>query len=178
MFRLQVNYVLGVTGKWSNVWHVSATDIPAVETAVNDALVPDLLPALDNQATLKSVLISSESDDTFTTVNVNSAGTNSGSGDLLPLFNSAKVLFDDGSLGRPDYKFVKGFVTEGEQTNGQLTTGASGALKTIFDALIADMDAAGAPLVSEDNDAYVSSSVQTAVQMRQMHRKRRKAVAP
>jgi hypothetical protein len=141
-------------------------------------MVPDLLPVLDNQATLKSVLISSETDDTFTTVSFENAGTNTGSGDLLPLFNSAKVLFSDGSLGRPDYKYVKGFVTEGEQTNGQLTSGAAGALKTRFDTLIADMDAAGAPLVSEDNDAYIESSVQAAVQMRQMHRKRRKVVTP
>ena len=32
--------------------------------------------------------------------------------------------------------------------------------------------------VSLDNDQYVSVSVQPAVQMRQMHRKRRKVVAP
>jgi hypothetical protein len=49
---------------------------------------------------------------------------------------------------------------------------------TAFGTLISDMVAAGAPLVSEDNDQYISANGQPAVQMRQMHRKRKKTVTP
>lgn len=174
VFRVQVNYTYLSVNKWSNVWHVSGADIVGAADAFEDQGVPDLLAVLDNTAVLASLLVSSESDDTFVTRPINAAGTNTSSGDLLPLFNSAKILFTDGSLGRPDYKYIKGLVNEGNQTNGILTSGIQGALKTVFDGLIADMDAASYPLVSEDNDQYVESNVQPRVQMRQMHRKRKK----
>lgn len=178
VFRVQVNYRRGSSGKWSNVWHASGADITAVNDAVQDFMVPDLLPILDNSAEIASTLVSDDSNTQFITTPVNTAGTSSASGDLLPLYNSAKVFFLDGSLGRPDYKYFKGFVTESIQTNGDLTSGATGALETAMTTLISDMDANGATLVSDDNDPYTTPSAQVAVQMRQMHRKRRKVVTP
>ncbi len=175
VFRVQVNYQRGTTGKWSNVWHVNAADITTASDAVAGFMVPDLLPLLDNSAQIVSTLISDEASTQFVTTPVGANGTSTASGDLLPLYNSAKVFFSDGSLGRPDYKYFKGFVTESIQTNGDLTSGAIGVLETRMTTLIADMDANGAPLVSTDNDPYASASAQTAVQMRQMHRKRKKA---
>lgn len=178
MFRVQVNYTRGTTGKWSNVWHVSAADLTAAGDAVTDFLVPDMLPLLDNSAEIASVLVSDDASTSFLTIPVNAAGTSSASGDILPLYNSAKALFSDGSFGRPDYKYLKGFITESLQTNGDLTSGAQGEIETRLTTLIADMDGAGAPLVSSDNDPYLTVSAQTAVQMRQMHRKRKKTVTP
>lgn len=174
VFRVQVNYTYLSVNKWSNVWHVNGADITGAADAFESEGVPDLLAVLDNTCVLASLLVSSETDDTFITRPINAAGTNTGSGDLLPLFNSAKVFLIDGSLGRPDYKYIKGLVNEGNQTAGVLTSGIQGALKTVFDGLIADMDGAGYPLVSEDNDPYTESAIQPQVQMRQMHRKRKK----
>jgi len=178
VFRVQVNFQLGVTGKWSNVWHVSGADLVGAADAFEAEGVPDLLTLLDNSAQLVSLLVSAEEGDTFITRAINAAGTSTGSGDLLPLFNSAKALFDDGSFGRPDYKFFKGFVTESLQTAGVLLTTAQSYIETALGTLISDMDTAGYPLVSSDNDAYLTVNAQPAVQMRQMHRKRRKVVAP
>lgn len=174
VFRTQVFYTRGSTGKWSNVWHNSAALITDVVSAWSSDGIPDLLPILDNTAQIASFLVSDLAGTQFVTTPVNAAGTSSASGDLLPLFNSLKALFPDGSLGRPDYKYFKGFVTESIQTNGNLNSGTITAVEALLATLIADMDAAGAALVSDDNDAYVSASVQEAVQMRQMHRKRKK----
>jgi hypothetical protein len=179
VFRIQVNYRRGLTGKWSNVWHVNAADLGTAETAFRDEMAPDLLPALNNGATLVSGLISAEGSSAFRTVPINAVGSSTFTGDSMPLFNSMKVFFSDGSDGRPDYKYIKGLLTEAlAQTEGVIGDADAAAFETLFDGLISDMDAAGAPLVSIDNDPYLSSSVQRAIQMRQMHRKRKKTVTP
>jgi hypothetical protein len=123
--------------------------------------------------------VSDESTSDFITVPVNQSGTSEAGGDMLPLFNSAKILFADGSFGLPDYKYIKGYLKEGTQTDSEIDGANVTFLQAQFQALIDDLDAAGCPLVSKDNDQYVTASVQTAVQMRQMHRKRKRtAPAP
>ena len=179
VFRIQVNYRRGLTGKWSNVWHVNAADLDTAAAAFTDQMAPDLLPALNNGCVLVSGLISAEGSNAFRTIPINTNGTSSFTGDSLPLFNSMKVLFSDGSDGRPDYKYIKGLITEAlAQTDGVIGDTDAAAFEALFDSLISDMDTAGAPLVSLDNDPYASSSVQREIQMRQMHRKRKKVVAP
>jgi len=178
VFRVQVNYAFGASGKWSNVWHCSASDLSTVAVAFQSVGVPDLLDILHNECQLVSLLISSETDDTFITVPINASGTSSVTDELLPLFNSVKAFLLDDSLGRPDYKFIKGYLTELLQVNGNIEPAADTAIVTALGALIADMDGEGAPMVSADNDPYSSVSVQPAVQMRQMHRRRKKTVTP
>lgn len=179
VFRVQVNYTFGASGKWSNVWHISAPTIGEAQIAFESFGVPDLLPMLSNDCLLASFLISDELSTEFITVPVNAAGTSAEPGELLPLFNSAKVLFTDGSLGRPDYKFIKGYLTEGSQADGVIEPATITSLTALMSTLIADLDGDGEPLVSADNDQYLNASVQPAVQMRQMHRRRRRtAPAP
>jgi hypothetical protein len=174
VFRVQVHYTFGANGKWSNVWHVSGADLLVSAGAFESAGVPALLPLLNNDCRLASLLVSSETDDTFVSVPVDAAGTSGASGDLLPLFNSVKVLFGDGSLGRPDYKFMKGLLTEGGQIDGTIDATTLGVIKGLMETFVGDMNIEGVALVSEDNDEYATVSVQSAVQMRQMHRKRKK----
>lgn len=178
VFRVQVFYQRGSTGKWTNVWHASAADIPTVQTAFSSQGVPDLLPLLDSSCTLKRYLVSDLDGDLFVSTEINSAGTSTASGDLLPLFNSAKVFLNDGTLGRPDLKYFKGLVTESVQTNGELNSTFSAAVDVLVTTLLDDMAGAGVPLCSIGGTEYVSASVQTDVQMRQMHRKRKKTVTP
>jgi hypothetical protein len=172
-FRVQVNYLRGTTGKWSNVWHVEAADITAAELAFRTEGVPDLLPMLDNSCLLHSLLTSDPLTAEFITTAIDTNGTSSATGDLLPLFNAARVFFLDGSLGRQDNKYFKGFVTESIQAGGLLLSGTVSAVEGLMATLISDMDAAGVPLVSVQGDPYASAVCQLAVQMRQMHRKRK-----
>lgn len=175
---MQVHYTFGVQGKWSNVWHNSGADILTVRDNFLGFVVPALLPLLDNTCLLARLLVSDDASTEFVTVPVDEAGTSGASGDLLPLFNAVKVLFADGSLGRPDYKFFKGLLTEGGQEEGFINS----ATEAVIAGLVSDLiDAAASndiPFVSLDNDEYTSATVQTFVQMRQMHRKRKKVVTP
>jgi hypothetical protein len=176
VFRAQIHYAFGASGKWSNVWHVSTDNLTAAEFGVRTVIVPDLLPLLHNRCQLVSILVSDDSSSEFITTPINAAGTSDVTDELLPLYNSAKVLFSDGSLGRPDYKFFKGLLTELMQADGVIGSGVASDIDALVETLITDADGAAVPLVSLDNDQYTSASVQPAVQMRQMHRKRRRAV--
>lgn len=175
---MQVNYKLGSVGKWSNVWHVSGATLTDAADVFLATAVPALLTLLHPDAQMASLLLSDLAGPSFVTAPVNAFGTSSDSGELLPLFNSAKALFADGSLGRPDYKYLKGFLTEGLQIDGDLSAAAKLAVEGTLGTLLGDMEVAGFPLVSIDNDQYASVSAQPAVQMRQMHRKRRRVVTP
>jgi hypothetical protein len=178
IFRVQVNYTKDTVNKWSNVWHVSAATITDAAAAFETEGVPNLLGYLHNDCQLASLLVSDEAGSAFITVPINAAGTSLAADGLLPLFNSMKVFFQDGSLGRPDYKYIKGYLTEAFTEDGIVAPAVIAGVVTAFGTLISDMVAAGAPLVSEDNDQYISANGQPAVQMRQMHRKRKKTVTP
>lgn len=178
VFRVQVHYRRALNEKWSNVWHVSATGLLEAADAFETTGVPDLLPILHNSASIDSLLVSDDASVDFITRPINGAGTSPYDDEMLPLFNSVKVLFNDGSFGRPDYKFFKGYLTEANTDGDTVSPLGVSAVELAMQGLIADMDAAGAPLVSEDNDPYATPSVQEAVQMRQMHRKRRKTATP
>lgn len=178
VFRAQINYHRGTNEKWSNVWHLSADALTTAADALENVGVPDLLPLLHNTCRLASLLVSDESTADFITRPIDTAGTSAFDDSMLPLFNSVKALFNDGSLGRPDYKFIKGFLTEAIQENGLIDSGGITAVEGSLSLFMQDMDDEGVPVVSADNDQYVTVSAQQAVQMRQMHRRRRRNVTP
>ncbi len=175
-FRIQVNYVLGTTGKWSNVWHITAADMAEAAVACTDVMLDRLVSVLSTTAVLKSFLVSDPASPAFTTLDVNASGTNGDTGSLLPLFNSCKVLFPQADFGRPDLKYLKGFVGENVQTAGVIDSGSITAVDTAMVGLLTDMDGNGTPVCNESGVQYTVVEVQPAVQMRQLHRKRKKTV--
>ena len=174
IFRVQVFYQRSLREKWSNVWHNNAADMSTLQTRFSSIAVPDLLSILHPDCTLVRYLISDLAGDTFLTTEIGDAGTSADSGDMLPLFNSVKVLFNDGSFGRPDLKYFKGVLTESLQTDGELTPAFRTAMDVSVTTLLSDMDAGNCPFVSITGDEYATASVQSEVQMRQMHRRRRR----
>ena len=175
VFRIQVFYKLGTIGKWSNVWHASAADIPALLTDVSAVMVPDLQPLLHPSGTLLRTLISDLAGAEFVSTEQNVGGSSSDSASLLPLFNSMKAFLNSAELGRPDLKYFKGFLTEAMQTDGVLEPTVRSAADVRVTTLLSDMSAAGSPLVTFGGSEYVAASIQSDVQMRQMHRKRKKS---
>lgn len=174
VFRVQVFYRRDVDEKWTNVYHVDVAAIGDAVTPVTDTLIPGLLPLLDSSCQIYKALISDPSSTDFVEIPFSSAGTSTASGDMLPLFNCVKELIQTAALGRPDVKFLKGFITESIQTNGVLTSGAAGVVTGAISDLITAMSGDSAPLVSESGDVWATNTTQSAVQMRQMHRKRRR----
>jgi hypothetical protein len=138
----------------------------------------NLLAMLSNSCTLKSYLISDPASDSFFTEDRNNLGTYSSSGSLLPFWNACKLIFPPSDFGRPDLKYMKGVVGENVQTDGLLSTGFQTDMDNACSAMIADMIANATPLCSANGDFYETVSVQPLVQMRQMHRKRKKSVTP
>lgn len=178
IFRVQVFESLSDVGKWSNVYHVSSTSITFALAAVGATLIPGLAGVLSTQCQIDRVLISDESSDAFIEVPVNDPGTFADSGSLLPLFNSMKVLFTTPGFGRPDLKYIKGLIGESVQVGGELDATFRTAMDVLFTALVTDMENDEVPLCSENGDLWTDVSVQPAVQMRQMHRRRRRTVTP
>ncbi len=177
VFRIQVNYLLGLTGKWSNVWHINTTDMASAAAAPVLGMEDHLLALLSNTCLLKSYLISDPLTAAFFTVDRNAPGTNGDTGSLLPLYNTVKALFPPSDFGRPDLKYFKGLVGENVQTGGTLDSTFVTFVDAEIQAMIDDMLANGTTLASENGDPYENVTVQPAVQMRQMHRKRKKTVA-
>jgi hypothetical protein len=174
VFRVQVFYQKGPNEKWSNVYHVSSDTLIEARDNFSGVAVPFLLDLLCDNCSIVKLLVSSLTTDDFAEEPVNQAGTVSPGGTLLPLFNSVKVLIQPANLGRADYKFYKGYLSEDRQSNGALGIGVSSTVDGIVTSMVGDMIAAGAPLCSENGDLWVSVSVQEEVQMRQMHRRRRR----
>lgn len=178
VFRAQVFYSLGVRGKWTNVYHISATSLIDARDGIVATGVPLLLSALATSAQIDKVLVSDLATDDFTDNAINDAGTFADSGSLLPLYNSVKVLFQPSNLGRPDLKYIKGVVGENTQSSGTLEPAFITTIDGIFSDLVSDMLSNDTPLCSEDGSLWGNVSVQPEVQMRQMHRKRKKKETP
>lgn len=89
---------------------------------------------------------------------------------FLPLFNTVRVVFSDG-IGRPDQKYLRLPVFEGEQSLGALS---SSLLTLIQDEYVTPT--VGDPLIVSSSGAnYISGTVIPVVQMRQRgwHRRTR-----
>jgi hypothetical protein len=171
-FRHQVFYQIGSGRPWTNVYHVDAADLTTAATIALSTMVPALLPLLDSSALLLKILTTEVGvPGSFIDTPVGVAGTSTASGDLLPLFNTARVLFSVGS-GRLDSKFLRGFITESIQTNGIITSGALGVINAAFAGLIAAMALAETPFIDTEGNNWLSNTAQAAVQMRQLHRRR------
>jgi hypothetical protein len=176
VYRTQVFYARAVNEKWTNVYHIDAASLTDAATAVDTAMTANLLAILNTTCQLVKYLVSDPTSAAFIETPKNLAGTNGDGGTLLPLFNSVKARYPTDALGRPDYKFYKGYITEDSHVAGELTSGSITTLEGALSNMLADMVLASATFVSHEGDLWSDPIVQPAVQMRQMHRKRKKVV--
>lgn len=157
------------------MYHVSAANLLTAREAFAGNVVPELLQILNVACELIGLLVSALDSDDFSELALNETGLDNPGGTLLPLFNSVKVLVQPTNLGRPDVKFIKGYLTEELHASGLVSSGAASQVDSSFTTFIGAMDLNTTPLTSEDGAEWVSASVQNAVQMRQMHRRRRRS---
>lgn len=173
IFRSQVFYSCNTINKWSNVYHVSASTL-AIASASWLTALPFLVDLLNDSCLLERILVSSLTDGSFIQTIYNETGDDVSGGTLLPLWNSVKVLIQPNNAGRADVKFLKGFITEDKHSLFNLSSGVSTAVDVLFQNMIDAMTTNSTPLTSANGDLWVSASVQPSVQMRQMHRRRRR----
>lgn len=178
VFRAQVFYTLSRGDKWTNVYHISADDLAGARSSFGSIAVPALLSVLHPDGQIAKVLYSSLTDDTFITDIIASNGTSADSGSLLPIFNAVKVFFQTTAVGRPDYKFIRGLVTESLAIDDEIDPTIRSALDSTFSDIVSDMSGDDSPLCSESGDLWSIVSVQSKIQMRQPHRRRKRVVTP
>lgn len=176
--RIQVFYQRGEGDKWTNVYHANGSTLPVVRDAVVSAMLPQLLDLLAPSCRIVKFLVSSLSDDTFLEQSVEQAGTGALTDSLLPFWNCAKVLIQTASLGRPDIKFMKGLLTEDITESGVIDSTLITDIVSDFNTMIGDMEDASAILCADDGGVWETVSVQPTIQMRQMHRRRRRTPTP
>lgn len=177
LYRIQMFKTLTGDRFWTNVYHTNATTLDAAADLAFDTIMPFEAAPMDGSFKVVKILVSNMAGDDFRSIPTNVAGGASGS-PYLPLFNTIKVNFLVAGDGRNDYKFYRGILSEANQTNGQVDSGLVTSLSVAVNTLIADASAGGTDLVDSEGNLWVSGEVQVAVQMRQLHRRRRRVVTP
>lgn len=165
---------------WENVWHVdvgTATDVPS---GLLDAFQSFGLNTLRDVYTLsKIVRRPAGTTDAFIEFIIEAAGlvTTTGS-KTLPLWNTVRMLLQGGA-GRPGVKFLRGYLVDLDLADDQnhIISSAVSNLQDLADALFnAASDASCTFVFGAANHAAVSPVIQSLIQMRQQHRKRKKTV--
>jgi hypothetical protein len=181
MWTIQTFKKLGPTAarSWTNVYHVRAdTSADAITAAGTIVVMEKAIHKSDAYFTNVRVSTTAEGDDEFYTIVENEAGGVTRATEMLPLFNTVRVDIGVAGGGRPSRKYYRPPIEEAENTDGSLTGSAITFYEDAVQGLIDDLVAAGTPLVDPDDQEWVGAAVQAAIQMRQLHRKRKKVVAP
>lgn len=162
---------------WTNRYYVNATTLDEAAGWANTILATTMAEQLDSSFAIVKTLVNHLADDTFVTTPLAIQGGSS-NGAYLPLFNTVKVDVSVTGHGRNDGKFLRGWLVEATTNNGQITDTARASYEATMNGLIADTTAAGVDLVDKDGNLWVLATVRQKVQMRQEHRKRKKAPTP
>lgn len=165
--------------QWSNVYLVDTESLETATAAM--ALIYAAETAFHNEATTFDHSVASvwpDSGGVFISVPLNSPGDRADPADNLPLWNTLRVDLTMDGGGRPGRKYYRLPLGESDVANYVVNSGLLGDVKTTLDALIADLTSLGAPWVDNDVQTVAESLPNPRVQMRQLHRKRRRTVIP
>jgi len=178
-FRIQVFKRLGSNPReWSNTYRVDAADLDTAVTLVPSIGSMEQQLHLDN-VTITRALVSdvNPATDVFATVPMNLTGSRSGGSDgaWLPIFNTMRVDISVVGGGRPSRKFYRGPILESDQQGAFLSPTVVSLLTDQLNGLIAVAETNSTPLIDPDGQEWDTAVGQSAVQMRQLHRKRKKA---
>lgn len=175
--KIQVFFTRNGDRFWTNVFHVNATDLDAAAGFANTVLVDALAANLSATFSIVKTVVDHLADDTFATTPLSIPGASSSGGEQ-PLFNTVKVNISVAGHGRNDGKFIRGYLNETVVEDAQILATPRGVYEDAFNGLIADATASGVDLVDADGNLWLVATVQAAVQMRQLHRRRKKVVVP
>jgi len=177
LFRVQVFKTQNSLRFWTNVYHIEGPDIEAVAAFSNIVLAVGEASLMDGSFIVSKTLVDDTTSNDFISTPLAIPGSLSGVS-VLPLYNTVKVNVSVAGFGRNDYKFYRGGLTEAGQTNGVLETAVQDAYEDMVNAFIADATAAGLDMVDNAGNLWQVAETQPAVQMRQLHRRRRRVGEP
>jgi hypothetical protein len=179
LFRLQIfKKLTGNDREWSNTWLYNADDLA---TALEAATVIGTSETALHQdfVTITRALASDTDPDTdfFATAAINDPGTQvtGADGAWLPLYNTLRFDINVTGGGRPSRKFYRMPIAESDQQAGFIDPTRGAAFQSTLNAIITAANAVGGVLVDPDGQTLLDAVVFSQVQMRQLHRKRKKA---
>jgi len=177
-FVIQVFKTMG-SQVWTNRYFVSAPDLNAAITAATIIRDHEIL-IHKNQVTISSVRTSDTdpNTDVFNVAPLANLGTAGNIADMIPLFNTVRVDLGVSGFGRPSRKYYRMPLDEADQSNGSLAAGIITLFNNTLTDLIGDLAANSTPLVDPDDQLITSASTRSPVQMRQLHRRKRRVSAP
>jgi hypothetical protein len=165
---------------WENIWHVDIgtdTDVDSsLLTAIEDFAVAMLL---ENYSVARIVRRPAGSTDAFIEFLVGAAGARALAGHFaLPLFNTVRILLGAG-IGRPGIKYLRGLLQNADIIDEQnhIDPALISYVNTHLDTLLnAATDAGQLFVVGAADKAVATAAPDSSVEMRQLHRKRKKTV--
>lgn len=179
LFRIQVfKQLTGSDREWSNTYLVSD---PLFSSAVDAAVAIATAEAplyLDNVTITRSRASDiTPGTDVFATTSHNFIGSRAtgADGDWLPLFNTFRADLNVTGGGRPSRKYYRLPFLESEQQAGFIDPTTLTTLVGLVNDIIVAANDAGPTLVDPDGQVITTAVGFPRVQMRQLHRKRRRA---
>ena len=173
LFKAQVFKQRGTERPWTNVYHIGADSIGLAALAAVTYLGPWEASILDSSITVFKIITSDPASDDFINDALSLVGTQSIAAALLPLFNTMRLFVRVDGFGRNDSKFYRGFCSETNTQNSLIDGTILAGVVTGFNQLMTDMSGNDTPLLADDEAAWLLGTGQQAVQMRQLHRKRK-----
>jgi len=178
-FKIQVfKQLTGSDREFSNVYRVEAADLAAVGAVLSDLCNQESHIFLDN-VTVTRARASDEdpTTDAFVihTANIPGDRGTAESGDWLPLFNCFRVDMDVAGGGRPSRKYYRGPLLEADQAETIISSTVRANIESQVNEIITILSGAGATWVDPDGQTVETPHCLPNVQMRQLHRKRRRS---
>lgn len=172
--------ITGSDREWCNTYRILADDLEtASEAASTSILAQEQAIHLSNVSftRVRTSDVDPETD-VFVVVPVSVNGTRAAAevAGYLPLFNTARVDIGVTGGGRPSRKYYRLPFNEGDQFDGQIVSTLRDDINDAVAAMIANAASVGGVLIDPDSQVWATPNCFPLVQMRQLHRKRRKAV--
>jgi hypothetical protein len=159
---------------WANVYLIDASSLEAAQAAgalLYDAEVEFHLPAVTFDYMRVSTIAAG--DNSYITVPLGNPGEGTSSGDVAPLFVTARFDVPVDGGGRPSRKFYRGVLSEVNYTANSVDAGWRSGIASIINTAVAAAGTLGTPVVDPQGQEWGTGVFYNKPQMRQLHRKRR-----
>ena len=175
VFKIEI-FKRAASEDWGNVWHVQATDLDEARDAASAIAAAEQV--FHSEGVLfTTARVSDTLPDTDVTAQIplNVNGLREDSGGFLPLFDTLRIDLSV-AAGRPGRKYFRACIVPTDLTTAPdgINPPVVSAAASAIDSLISSLSST-TPLIQVDGDVILDAVGFPKVQMRQLHRKRRRA---
>lgn len=177
IFGIQLfkTHPLNGSREWSNVYHVRcATSLIAIGIADEIIAAERTFHNVSTVFARARAFSITPGDDDFQTSVINENGLRTDPSQNYPLWDTLRVDITVVGGGRPSRKFYRLPLGEADVVNLEVDGTLRSSVDTALEGLRVSLDTATTPLVDLDDQPWQDVAAFHAVQMRQLHRKRRR----